>query len=111
LPTKYKLTYLDCILFVDETGCSTNQLNNGRVGGELCILPKNNSECGAPTGATTNLHYTVFMFISGSGEAVLCRIILKSDAPIEEIPISWKTGINIAGNVDDEAATMCRGPT
>jgi hypothetical protein len=111
LPTKYKLTYPDHVLFVDETGCNTNQLNDGRVGGELFILPRNDSECGVPTGATTDLHYTVLAFISGTGEAVLCAIIFKSELPIQDIPVSWKTGIDITGNVDDEAATMCGGPT
>ena len=88
LPTKYKLTVPDHVLFVDETGSNTNQLNDGRVGGERFILPKDNSECGAPTGATTDIHYTVLPFISGTGEAVLCAIIFKSELDISEIPIS-----------------------
>jgi hypothetical protein len=106
LPTKYKLTYPDHVLFVDETGCNTNQLNDGRVGGELFILPRNDSKCGAPTGATTDLHYTILAFISGTGKAVLCAIIFKSELSIQDIPVSWKTGIDITGNVDDEAATI-----
>ncbi len=48
LPTKYKLIVPDHVLFVDETGSNTNQLNDGRVGGERLIFPKDNSECGAP---------------------------------------------------------------
>jgi hypothetical protein len=34
LPTKYKLTHPEYLLFVNETGCNTNQLNIGKVGGE-----------------------------------------------------------------------------
>jgi hypothetical protein len=34
LPSKYKLTRPEYILLVDETGCNTNQLNKGKVGGE-----------------------------------------------------------------------------
>jgi hypothetical protein len=74
-PTKYRLTNPEYVPFVDEMGCNTNQLNNGRVGGEMFILPKFESECGAPTAATTDLHYTVLPFISGTGEAVMCAII------------------------------------
>jgi hypothetical protein len=28
------------LLFEDETGCSTNQLNDGKVGVEVFIVPK-----------------------------------------------------------------------
>ena len=79
-------------------------------GGETFILPKNDSECGAPTGATTDLHYTMLPFISGTGEAVLCAIIFKSELDISEIPISWKTGIDITKDNDDEATVMRREP-
>jgi len=112
LPSKYRLIHPDYCLFVDETGCNTNQLNDGRVGGELFILPKRDCECGAPTGATTDLHYTVLPFVSGSGEAVLCAIIFKSEQHISEIPISWKTGIDITcEDVEDRDKVMCGGPT
>jgi len=112
LPTKYRLIHPEYVLFVDETGCNTNQLNDGRVGGELFILPKLDSECGAPTGATTDLHYTVLPFVSGTGEAVLCAIIFKSELDISEIPINWKTGIDITcEDVEDRAKVMCGGPT
>jgi hypothetical protein len=40
LPSRYRLTKPEYVLFVDETGCNTNQLNDGRVGGELFIVPK-----------------------------------------------------------------------
>jgi hypothetical protein len=40
LPSKYKLTRPEFILFVDKTGCNTNQLNDGKVGNELFILLK-----------------------------------------------------------------------
>jgi hypothetical protein len=39
-PTNYKLTHPEYLLFVDETGCTTNQLNDGKVGGELYLVPK-----------------------------------------------------------------------
>jgi hypothetical protein len=65
------------------------------------------SECGAPTGATTDLHYP---FVSGTGEAVMCAIIFKSEQVISEIPINWKTGIDIE-DIDDREKVMCGGPT
>ncbi len=112
LPSRYNLIHPEYCLFVDETGCNTNQLNDGRVGGELFILPKKDSECGAPTGATTDLHYTILPFVSGTGEAVLCAIIFKSELSVSEIPISWKTGIDIScDDVEDRDKVMCGGPT
>jgi hypothetical protein len=110
LPSKFRLTRPEYILFVDETGCNTNQLNDGRVGNELFIVPKVDSECGAPTGATTDIHFTVLPFISGTGEAVMCAIIFKSEQDVSEIPISWKTGIDITcENVEDTTNVMRGG--
>jgi len=112
LPSKYNLIHPEYCLYVDETGCNTNQLNDGRVGGELFILPKKDWECGAPTGATTDLHYTILPFVSGTGEAVLCAIIFKSELSVSQIPISWKTGIDIScEDVEDRNKVMCGGPT
>ena len=102
LPTKYKLTRPEFLLFVDETGCNTNQLNDGKVGGELFIMPKNAGDTAAPAGATTDLHFTVLPFMSGTGEPVLCAIIFRSEQHISEIPVSWKTGIDLTvDDVDD----------
>jgi hypothetical protein len=95
LPSKFQLTKPEFLLFVDETGCNTNQLNDGRVGGELFIVPKIDNEAGAPTGSTTDLHFTVLGFISGTGEAVMCATIFKSEQPVSEIPISWKLGLDL----------------
>jgi hypothetical protein len=39
LPSRSLLTKPEFLLFVDETGCNTNQLNDGRVGGELFVVP------------------------------------------------------------------------
>jgi len=112
LPSKFKLTRPEYVVFVDETGCNTNQLNDGRVGNEKFILPKQDSEFGAPIGATTDIHFTVLPFISGTGEAVMCAVIFKSEQGISEIPVSWKLGIDITiQNADDTAKVMSGGPT
>ncbi len=88
LLTKYKLTHPKYLVFVNETGCNTNQLNDGKVGGELFIMPKNVGNAAAPAGATTDIHFTVLPFISATGEPVLCAIIFKSEQPISEIPVN-----------------------
>ena len=112
LPTNYKLTHPEYLLFVDETGCNTNQLNDGKVGGELYLVPKNSEDAAAPAGATTDLHFTVLPFISGTGEPVLCAIIFKSELNVSEIPIIWKTGINLlAQDADDMKLVAQGGPT
>jgi len=110
LPSRFQLTKPEYLLFVDETGCNTNQLNDGRVGGELFVMPKVDSEAGAPIGSTTDLHFTVLGFISGTGEAVMCAVIFKSDLPVSEIPVSWKLGLDITCNADDHSKVMARGP-
>jgi hypothetical protein len=43
---------------------------------------------------------------------VLCAIIFKSDLHISQIPISWKTGINLMANdANDMTAVAAGGPT
>ncbi len=111
-PMQCKLTRPEILLFVDETGCNTNQLNDGKVGGERFIMPKNDPESGAPTGATTDLHFTVLAFLSGTGEAVLCAIISKSEQNVSEIPLSWKLGVDITvDDVNNKNMVMRGGPT
>jgi hypothetical protein len=111
LPSRYRLTKPEYVLFVDETGCNTNQLNDGRVGGELFIVPQVANEAGRPIGSTTDLHFTVLGFISGTGEAVMCAIIFKSDLPVMEIPISWKLGLDIRKDPEIQYNAMARGAT
>jgi hypothetical protein len=37
-PTKFKVIKLKNIIFVDETGCNTNQKSDGHITGELFVL-------------------------------------------------------------------------
>ena len=97
--TKYRITNPENILFVDETGCNTNQKIDGYAGGELFVIPTDASY-GGLTGATTDLHFTVMCFTAGTGHPVMCAIILKTEANIKDIPISWKLGIDIRKNVE-----------
>jgi hypothetical protein len=112
MPSKYKLTMPEYLLFIDETGCNTNQLNDGRVGGELFVLPKDDNEAGAPTGSMTDLHFTVLGFLSRTGEPVMCAILFESNQKVSEIPINWKTGINLmVEDADNHSKVMAGGPT
>jgi hypothetical protein len=112
LPSKFKLTRPEYIVFVDDSGCNTNQLNDGRVGNEKFILPKQVSKFGAPIGSTTNIHFTMLPFILGTGEAVMWAIIFKSNQDISEILVSWKSGIVITiENAENTAKVMHGGPT
>ncbi len=56
-----------------------NHLNDGKVGGEVFILPKKSDDDAAPIRATTDLHFTVLPFISGTGVPVFCAINFKSE--------------------------------
>jgi hypothetical protein len=75
------------------------------------VVLKDDNEAGTPTGSTTDIHFTVLGFLSGTGEAVMCAIIFKSDQPVSEIPISWKLGLDITCDADDHNKVMAGGPT
>jgi hypothetical protein len=51
-PTNFILKHPEYLLFVDETGCNTNQKDDKYVGGEQFILPKMEST-GGVVGAST----------------------------------------------------------
>jgi hypothetical protein len=75
-------------------------------------MPKNDPESGAQTGASTDLHFIVLAFLSGTGKAVLCAIIFKSEQNMSEIPISWKLGVDITvDDVNNKKMAMQGGPT
>jgi hypothetical protein len=93
-PTKYELIHPEMVVFVDETGANTNQVDDKRYGGHKYILPTDGSSTGT-LGSTTDMHFTVLPFISGTGEPIMCAIILKSEKHVSEIPTSWKLGIDI----------------
>ena len=91
--TRYRLTNPSNVVFVDETGCNTNQKVDGYVGGRLHILPTNATESGI-TGSVTDLHFTVLCFSNGNGEPLMCAIIMKSEKDIASMPKVWKLGID-----------------
>jgi hypothetical protein len=97
-PTKYKMKHPEYLLFVDETGCNTNQKDDKYIGGELFVLPKNEA-AGGVIGCTTDIHFSVLCFTSALGDPVMCAVIMKSDKHIDDLPITWKLGIDIRKDV------------
>jgi hypothetical protein len=98
-PSRYHMLFLDWCVFVDETGWNTNQKTDGYCGAELFVVPVDQAENGR-TGTTTDLHFTILPFISGTGEAIMCVVILKSKKPVSELPIKWIFGLDIMKNVE-----------
>lgn len=96
--TKYILTLPEQVLFVDETGCNTNQTEDHLVGGRLYVLPRHEND-GGKIGSTTDIHFTLLCFSAATGDPLMCAIILKSEQDIKDIPIHWKFGIDIRKNV------------
>jgi hypothetical protein len=92
--TRYELTRPEQVLFVDETGCNTNQKDDGHIGGRLYVLPRDKTE-GGLLGITSDNHFTVMCFTSGTGKPVMCSIILKSNKDIKDVPIQWKWGFDV----------------
>ena len=91
--TSYRVTKPSNIVFVDETGCNTNQRTDGYIGGRLHVLGINATDSGV-AGAVTDLHFTVLCFTLGTGEPIMCAIIMKSQRDIASMPESWKLGID-----------------
>ena len=91
--TSYRVTKPSSIVFADETGCITNQRGDGYIGGRLHVLAANATDSGI-AGSVTDLHFTVLCFTLGTGEAVMCAIIMKSQRDVARMPESWRLGID-----------------
>ena len=77
LPSKYIIHSPDNILMVDETGSNTNQKSDGRIGGELMIVPTDGS-CNGINGSVADAHFPTLVFQTASGDSVCCCVIFKS---------------------------------
>jgi hypothetical protein len=96
--SRYKITHPEYLLFCDETGSNTNMKNDGHVGGELFVLPVE-SRGSAVLGSATDIRFTVLPFTAGTGEPVMCAVLLKSERKVSELPLSWTAGIDITKNI------------
>ena len=75
LPTQYEVTNPSMILFVDETGKNTNMKVDGQIGGQLRVVPTDNSCTHGVLGSTTDMHFTVLCFTCATGDPVMCCVI------------------------------------
>lgn len=121
-PTKYVLTHPNNFIFVDETGCNTNQKNDGYVGGQRFVVPADGTGAGL-VGSTTDISFTVLAFTNAFGQPLLCAVIFPSKKDLNNIPLPWSLGIDrrkrIIGNPSnyedlqrniDEGQNMIGGP-
>jgi hypothetical protein len=107
-PTRYKLIKPERCVYVDETGCNTNCKNDGQIGGQRIVMSKNQIE-GGRSSASTDLHFTVLAFTLGTGEPIMCAVILKSEKGAEDLPMNWKLGLDATKKIvigEDDVATF-----
>jgi hypothetical protein len=71
---------------------------DGHIGGRQSVMAADQHE-GTCTSVTNNLHFTVLAFTAGTGEAIMCAVILISEKAVSEIPISWKIGRDVAKDI------------
>jgi hypothetical protein len=98
-PSRYKITKPERCVYVDETGCNTNCKTDGLVGGQCHIVGTGQKE-GARTSASTDIHFTTLAFTSGTGEPIMCAVILKSEKAIEDIPVNWRLGLDATKDIE-----------
>jgi hypothetical protein len=60
-PTKYQFVHPEQMIFVDKTGCNTNQKDDGYAGGEQFLLPQEKEDVKGfgNVGTATDIHHTV----------------------------------------------------
>lgn len=93
LPSPYFLIEKEMVLFVDEMGDNTNQKAETRVGQEKIVVPTDGT-CNGRKGSAADAHYTLLVFQAATGEPVCACVIFKSDGSPEDIPLSWRMGID-----------------
>lgn len=120
LPSRYLIIDPDNIFLVDETGNNTNQKEDARIGGEKMIVPTDGS-CDGRSSNTSDAHWTTLVFQTASGTPVCCCVIFKSDGSPDDIPLNWRTGIDITCAADlgnsiltdeqlaEKASGLCKG--
>jgi hypothetical protein len=99
--TRYKPTKPERCVYVDavdETSCNTNMKDDGHIGGRRYVMARNQVK-GARTGAATDIHFTVLAFTSGTGEVIMCAVIMKSEKDRADVPIIWSLGIDVSKDI------------
>ena len=105
VPTRYRLTDPDWLLFVDETGANTNMKKDGRIGQKTYIVGQNQGETGRQ-GAANDIHFTTLVFQAATGDPVLCGVILKSNREFaSDLPITTTLGFDVTKTVREGEGT------
>jgi hypothetical protein len=73
--TRYKLIRPKRCVYVDTKGCNTNMKEPRHIGGHCYIMASDQPE-GACTGITNDIHFTALAFTLGTGEPIMCSVII-----------------------------------
>jgi hypothetical protein len=92
-PIPFKSIKPENVIFVDETGCNTNQKWDGHIGGEFFVLSSGVADSGIK-GWCTDIHVSVLCFKNSEGDPILCAIILKSMKEMSALPANLNLGID-----------------
>jgi hypothetical protein len=77
---------------------------------------------GSRTGVTSDIHFTVLAFTAGTGEVIICAVVMKLNKDIKKLPICWNLGVDVskdvlsgktmveAYNLNYESGALIRGP-
>jgi hypothetical protein len=61
---------------------------------------------GGRTGVTSDIHFTVLAFTLGTGDVVMCAIIMKSEKDVTDLPMSWTLGIDVSKEMHTGKTTL-----
>jgi hypothetical protein len=85
-------------MYVNETGCNTNMKTDRHIGSRRYVMAVDQVKR-ARAGVTSDIHFTVLAFTSGTGEAIMRAIVMKSEKHVTKLLISWRLGIDVTKNV------------
>lgn len=96
-PCRFRLKHPERLLHLDETGCNTNQKNDGQRGGKRFIAERG-MKC-VIAGANANIRFTALPISDSNGKPAMCVLICQSES--NETPRNWFAGV-------DEMADICQ---
>ena len=85
------ITHPSYFLTFDETGCNTNMLKDGKVGGQKYVVAR--GAVPKSVAATSEHKFTLLPIVAVSGEPVICVIIFAGGG--ENVRADLETGIDI----------------
>jgi hypothetical protein len=91
--SKYLLKNPEYCVYLDKTGLNKNQKTDGHLRGQRFVLPVGKTEVGW-VGAINDQHFTMLVFTAATGHLIMVAVILKLEKSADEVPISWKLGVD-----------------